>query len=223
MTKVKKTKDYVLKNISSIKTSVKYEFHKWKKQLVVVDEIIFIAVALLFWIFWPDVLVIAVYLLLYPYLFLTARKSSLNHLYTASIVALIWMVIAKSQYGYNQEMLIVLGFNLFPLFSWAIGLFGVYIIYSHWEHIIKKTSLLKKILLFIAFYWPILIFAETIAYHVFNIHNLSTAIYAGLPICNCLHAPIWMQISYFALGPIYLIICELIGLKNPHIIRKEKL
>ena len=130
------------------------------------------------------------------------------------------MLIANNQYGYNRNVMTIFGLSSFPLFAWACGLFAAYLIYSHWEHKFKFVNFIKKTLLFIAFYWPLLISIETIAYHVFNIKNLSAAAYAGLPICDCIHAPLWMQISYLALGPLYFIICELIGLENPHHVKK---
>lgn len=218
---IKKEEKRIKEKFHNSTDKINYEFHKYKKQLLIIDKVIYAIVVLLLGVFRPDLLVIAVYFSLYLYLFLTARKSAFYHLLISSIIALIWMIIAKDQYGYNQKMISVFGLNSYPLFAWAIGLFGAYLIYSHWEHILKEGGLVKKMLLFVAFYWPILISVETIAYHVFNIRNLSAAAYAGLPVCDCIHAPRWMQISYLALGPIYFGICELLGLENPHHIRKK--
>lgn len=200
----------------------KQGFHKWRMQLVIAYKILYVIVAILFGIFRPDALIIIIYFMLYPYLFLTRRKEAFSHLFVSSLVALIWVIISRDQYGYNYKTLTIFGLNTFPLFAWASGLFIIYLIYSHLELKFKNINLLKKIILFVAFYWPMLIFFETIAYHVFNIHNLPTSMYVGLPICNCMHAPVWMQISYFALGPLYLLICELLGLKNFNRIRKKK-
>jgi len=202
---------------------IEYGFHKWKKQLILADKALFILVIALLGILRPDFLMIGVYLMLFPYLFLTARKIAFYHLFVSSLMALIWVIIAKNQYGYNQDMLLIFGLNSFPLFAWASGLFAAYLIYSHWEHKIKFAGFFKKILLFTAIYWPILLFLETISYHLFNIRNLATAAYVGLPICNCIHAPSWMQIAYFAMGPLYFGIYKLIGLENPHHIRKKDL
>ena len=195
---------------------VEYEFHKWKKQLLIADKVISILVVLLLGIFSPDFVVIAAFFLVIPYLFLTQRKILFYHLMVASAVALIWMSIAKNQYGYNQDLLTVVGINLYPLFAWAIGLFAIYVIYSHYEHILKERGFVRKILLFLVFYWPLLIIVETVAYHTFNIHNLATASYVGLPLCDCIHAPRWMQASYFALGPIFFTLSSVLKLENPH-------
>ena len=40
-------------------------------------------------------------------------------------------------------------------------------------------------------------------YYLFNIHNIATSQFPGLPICNCIHAPTWMKIVYFSMGPVY--------------------
>lgn len=195
------------------------KFHKWKKELLIADKIISIIAILLFLVVRPDYVLIAAYVLLIPYLILTKRKSFLYHLSVSSIIALIWIILGRNEYRYNQNFLVVSGINLFPLFSWTLGLFAVYLIYSHYEHILKEQGFAKQLFLFLAFYWPLLIVGETLAYHVFNIHNLQNAAYAGLPICNCMHAPTWMKIAYFALGPVFFIVCYLLKLENPHIKR----
>jgi hypothetical protein len=213
----------VSRGFSRPEKKVKYEFHKWKKQLIIADEIISVSVIILIFIgvFSRAYLMIGVYLLLYPYLFLTARKNAFYHLYVSSVIALIWVFIANSHYVYNQFSLNFFGLNAYPLFAWASGLFAVYIIYSHWEHKIKSRSFIKKLGLFIVIYWVLLIVVETLAYHVFNIVDVANISYLGLPICDCIHAPRWMQLVYFLMGPVYFIICELLGLENPHYMTKR--
>lgn len=197
-------------------SKISYEFHKWKKELLYIDSILSIIVVLLLGIFKPDLVVIVAFFLIIPYLLLTQRKILIYHLIVAFLISLIWMLIAKNHYRYNQPFLSILGINLYPLFSWTIGLFVLYVIYSHYEHKLKEQTFSKKIILFIAFYWPILIIVETIAYHLFNIKNISTAIYKGLPLCSCMHAPLWMQISYFSIGIIFFLVCYKLCLENPH-------
>ncbi len=198
--------------------NIVYKFHKWKKQLLFADKIISVIVLLLLGLTRPDLLMMSVYILLIPYLYLTKRKNALNHLAIASIVSIIWVVFTNKYYNYNFETLKIFGLNSYLLFAFATGLFAVYILYSHWEH--KLRTLNSKLLLFIVLYWLLLIFVETIAYHVFNIHNIANAIYSGLPLCDCLHAPRWMQAAYFLIGPIYFLICEFLGFENPHFVRK---
>ncbi len=197
-------------------SKISYEFHKWKDELLHIDRIVSIIVILLLGILKPDLVVIVAFFLIIPYLLLTKRKILIYHLIVAFFTSLIWMLIAKDNYGYNRSFLSILGINLYPLFSWATGLFVLYVIYSHYEHKLKEQTFIKKISLFITFYWPLLIIVETIAYHLFNIKNLATAIYKGLPLCNCMHVPLWMQISYFSIGLIFFAVCYKLGLENPH-------
>lgn len=205
-----------LKGIKALKYDIKYEFHKWKKQLLIADKIFTLAIVLFLGIYRPDYVVIAAYFLLIPYLILTQRKSLFYHLLAASLVAVAWMLIAKKQYGYNHEFLTLLGINLYPLFAWAVGLFLIYVLYSHYEHMINEKGYAKQLLLFAAIYIPMLIAVETLAYHAFDIHNVATEAFPGLPICDCIHAPRWMQLAYFAMGPIFFSLCYILKLENPH-------
>ena len=204
-----------MKKVSK-KKSFEFQLHKWKKPLLVSDWIIYLVVIILFSFLRPDILVITIYLLLFPYLIFTSRIKALSHLIVASFIAIVWMLFAKGNYAYNQNMLVLFGINLFALFTWSVGLLATYVLYSHWEHKLGNNPY-KKFFSFIIFYWAMLIFFETMAYHVWGIVNLKTAtIYSGLPICDCLHAPHWMQAAYFLIGPIYFLICEALDLENPH-------
>ena len=179
-------------------------------RIALIDTLTIVTVIALFSMVDPDILVIAVYFLMMPYLFWTQRRRELPFFMLASVLALAWALFASDEYGYNQETLSFYGLNLFVLFAWAIALFGTYLLTSHLEAMLPLHSKWRRLGLFLAFYWPILIAGETLFYHVFNIHNLATANYSGLPFCDCLHAPLWMQISYFALGPLYFMLCEII-------------
>jgi len=207
--------------MKSVKKAANLLFHKYKSQLIFADIIISIIIFILIGIFKPDYVIIAAFFLIMPYLILTQRKLLLKQLFLAFILSLTWVFLAKSYYGYNQTFATILGINLYPLFAWATSLFLIYVLVSHYEHLIKKINYIKQLLFFIIFYWPLLIAGETIAYHLFNIHNVATAVYSGLPICNCIHAPIWMQTVYFLMGPIYLTLLYLLKLKNPHL-KKSK-
>jgi len=210
------------KTKKNLKKEIKYEFNKWKKQLLIADKIITIIVILFLGLLSPDYVVIAAYFLIIPYLILTRRKVLFYHLMVSSAIALIWMLIANNEYLYNQDFLTIAGINLFPLFAWATGLFAIYVIYSHYEHILNEQGFIRKLLLFIAFYFPFIIGAETIGYHFFNIHNIAAAAYPGLPICDCVHAPRWMQAAYFAIGPIFFTACCILKLENPNFKIREK-
>jgi len=205
-----------------VKKENKHAFHKWKKQVLIADKIITVIVFLLFALFRPDYLLIIAYILLIPYFLITERTFMFKHMLVSSAIAFLWMMVGKNQYAYNQEFLLIFGINTFSLFAWALGLLLAYMIYSHYEHVLKKEGFLPKLLLFVAFYWPLLIAVETIAYHVFNIHNVATAAYQGLPLCNCMHAPAWMKAVYFMMGPLYFSICYALKLENPNITYVKK-
>jgi hypothetical protein len=192
-------------------------FNKWKKRLLMYDKILIISVILLLGIFRPDIVLIVSYFVLIVYLLITKRKTLLFQLLISSLLSLLWMLIARNEYGYNQDFLIILGINTFPFFSFSLGLFALYLIYSHYEYLFKNNSYIKKLLFVVLIYFPLLIILETIAYHYFNIRNISSAMYIGLPICDCLHASRWMQASYFLMGPLYFTITYLLKFKNPHI------
>jgi len=194
-------------------------FDKWKKKLLMYDEILIILSILLLGVFKPDLVLIVSYFVLIIYIILTKRKVLLFQLLISSILSLLWMLIAKGEYGYNQDFLIILGINTFPFFAFSLGLFSLYIIYSHYEYLFKNNSYLKKLSFVILIYFPLLIILETVAYHYFDIRNTASSMYTGLPVCNCLHAARWMQVSYFLMGPLYFTITHLFKIKNPNIQR----
>ncbi|MFA6992197.1 MAG: hypothetical protein WC269_02860 [Candidatus Gracilibacteria bacterium] len=123
----------------------------------------------------------------------------------AFLFALAWLLVGGDQYGYNHNFGEILGLNLFPLICWGFGLFAMFLIYEFAEKYIKPKRLAVKLALFAGIYWPLLVVAETVGYYTFNIQNVATAMYEGLPICDCMHAPWWMQIAYFLIGPFYFV------------------
>lgn len=102
-------------------------------------------------------------------------------------------------YNYNKKFPQIFGLSIFPLFGWSIGLFVLALIYDMLMKFFPKTM---TIIIVIPLYWILLIVAEYVGYHVFSVHNESAAKYPPLPFINCLHAPTWMKIVYFSLGPI---------------------
>jgi hypothetical protein len=166
-------------------------------------------VMLSFLFFRQDYVLVIAYLGVYPLLAVTRRWSSMIHLLLATGIALTWSIIASGHYTYRTDMLVFGGIHLYALFAWALGLFFVYSLFTHLSHMVPKPGW-KRALLYLAIYWPLLIAAETIAYHVFMFRNLGTAGYAGLPICDCIHAPMWMQFAYLIMGPLHYFACEAI-------------
>jgi len=191
------------------------------KRFIIADYVFFLLIFILMGILRPDLIMISAYGLLFIYLFITRRKFAFYHLGVASFISLIWVLFANSEYGYNQKMLTLFGLNTYPLFAWATGLFVSYLIYAHWQEILQYKTFWKKLLLYAIFYWPILIFVETTAYHFLNVLNVAASSYPGLPFCDCIHAPRWMQTVYFILGPLYFSLCSLLGLEHKPFKKKK--
>ena len=131
----------------------------------------------------------------------------------ACLVASVWLFFSKDLYSYNQHFPTWGGINLFPLIVWLTSLFLFYFLYIVLENrfldkLNPEQSFTRRFIFYAFIYWIFLLAVETFGYHVLNIHNLGTGQYSGLPICNCIHAPVWMQVSYFMMGPIYFMLCE---------------
>jgi hypothetical protein len=132
----------------------------------------------------------------------------------ALLVAGVWLLFSKDLYSYNRHFMVIKGVNLFPLIIWLLGLFLFYFLYifledKFWDRFNPSRTFWRRFFLYTLLYWVFLLTVESFGYHVLNIHNLGTSQYPGLPICDCIHAPVWMQVSYFMMGPIYFMLCEL--------------
>ena len=149
-----------------------------------------------------DLVLIVAWLVVALSVLICRRYTSFLHLIISTSIAFLWVYGVRDYYGYNHSYYSLAGINLYPLTAWSLGLYGVSEILNHFE--IEK--ILIRLLIFILFFWTMLIFFETWAYHVIGIRNVSTGINAGLPFCNCIHAPLWMHIAYFSMGPVYYII-----------------
>ncbi len=158
------------------------------------------------------------------FLLLTASRSGLYNLLFAIIIALSWSYFAREQYGYNKDILTFYGMSSFPAFAWASGLLANHMLYLKAEHKLNhriKKHLVFRISAFSLFYIMVLLTMETVAYYVFDIKNIATSIYPGLPICNCLHAPRWMQGFYLLIGPIFFAISLIWDCGDPYNTKKK--
>ena len=149
----------------------------------------------------PDSTLAAAYFLTIPY-FWRARPRLLRTLALASGVALAWTFLGNGHYRYAWDYLRVGNISFLPFFAWALGLTGAFVFTEHAQERLQRPTLAKKLLLYAAIYYSMLIAIETIVYHLFLLKNAATAAYPGLPLCNCIHAPRWMQVTYGALGPL---------------------
>jgi hypothetical protein len=157
-----------------------------------------------------DISLVLVFIIIIPYLAFTKRAKLILNYLIAFLVTTIFIFLIRDNYSYNRDFYTVFGMNLFPLFAWTLGIFALYVIYHYIRK--EKDSLSKRLGIFIVIYWPSLIILETAAYHLLDIHNLAASQYPGLPICNCIHAPLIVQILYFTIGLIYFFILQLLKL-----------
>jgi len=188
-----------------------------KKRLQIV--IIGITATSLF-IAFPTIAPAFVFLSFVLYIVATSSRAGIYNLILASAIAIAWSYYARNDYGYNHDIATIYGISTYPLFAWASGLLVNHIFYINFENLkifrIIKNRILTRILFFSVFYITLLLTIETVAYHLFNIHNKTSLEYSGLPICNCLHAPHWMQASYMLLGPFFFVISLLWDNGDPY-------
>jgi len=146
-----------------------------------------------------DIVLLASWIIVVIYMILSRRYQSFIHLILSTIIAITWVYIAQGNYGYNHKYIIIAGMNTLPILAWALGLIGVSEIFNHF----KTKRWVVNVLLFIPIFAILLIGIETYAFHVIEIRDTMSGNSVGLPFCNCIHAPWWMRIVYFSLGPVF--------------------
>ena len=151
-----------------------------------------------------DLVLIILFVFTLFYLYMTQRTGLLKTLLLSFILSFLLVFIARNYFIYKSEFLTIQGISLFPLLAWTLGLFGLYLMHKSLEKHIKNPTLLKKLLLLIVIYWPLLISVETLWYHKAGVQLNSH--YSGLPVCDCIHAVWWAKIAYFLIGIIFFII-----------------
>lgn len=162
-----------------------------------------------------DIVLLALYLLLWLLVLVTRRRQLIKPMLLAAALAAVWTLLAQQQYGYNTTMTTGFGFNLFPLVGWALGLSVTFLLFSVSARSVQPKTWWQKLVLTNLFYLPLLILVETIAYHSLNVVNLATAQFQGLPICDCIHAPLWMQAAYLSMGTVYMSLVIILKLDQP--------
>ena len=124
----------------------------------------------------------------------------------AFIISVVWMTFGRKMYDYNKGFPKIFGLSIFPLIGWTLGLFVLSLIYFLLS---SYLSIVASTILSILIYWVLLVLAEYVGYHVFGVHNEAASRYPGLypriPLLDCHHAPLWMKIVYFALGPVMIL------------------
>jgi hypothetical protein len=127
------------------------------------------------------------------------KRESIKYLGLSTLIAIIWVSIAKDFYTYTPDMVTLFGLDVYPMLAWALGLLGLRELYDH----IKPKNTLKAIIVIIIVYVASIIILETVSYHIIGFRNSDVETYPGLPICDCIHVPVFMQIYYLSIGPIY--------------------
>lgn len=146
-----------------------------------------------------DIVLLTSWIIIISYAVITKRYFTVIHLILSTIIAVTWVYIARGNYGYNHTYFTIAGMNILPLLAWSLGLIGVSEIFNHF----RTKRQLVNFILFIPVFWILLVVIETYAFHVIEIRDTMSGSSLGLPFCNCIHAPVWMRIVYFALGPAY--------------------
>lgn len=160
-------------------------------------------VMLLFFFVRPDYLMIVTWIALSIFLFIKYR-SFFYKLMISTGIATTWMVLGRNMYGYNHTYLLTIGgVQIFTLLAWSLGMFSIYIVFLFSAGYFGVSKTWKRFVMYTLIFWVLLIVGEVLGYHVFMIRNAATGMYPGLPICDCIHAPHWMQAVYFSLGPIF--------------------
>lgn len=165
------------------------------------DLSIGVGVILLFAVFKShgDLILLTTWVVILGYLLLMKRYSAVSYQFLATVISILWVHSAKDYYSYQFDFVKLFGMSSLPLMAWSLLLFGIRE-YCNYYKFDKKVY--NFLLFFLVFFFSGILF-ETVAYHVLHIRNTMTANYPGLPICDCIHAPIWMKVVYLALGPVY--------------------
>ncbi len=178
---------------------------KETKNLIYDAILIILALVLLLVTGLPDIIMAVSYFWFIPYLYLTKRKEYLYEFGVASAFALIWISVARDFYQYKNALVTVVGLPIFPLFAWACGLFASFLLCEHAVRLLKVKMFIAKLGIFYLIYIIPLVLIESVGYHYFGIQL--TTNYPGLPLCNCIHAPLWFQMVYLLMGPVYFTVC----------------
>jgi len=197
--------DQILKNNSNNKEEILTLQRKDKNKLSLILELVIMVVTITGVSIFQnqaDIVLIICWAFIGLYTWLSKRYDTFTHFIISTCFAFLWVWFARNNYGYNFTYLSVAGLNLLPVAAWSMGLLFVCEILNH----LNIEKIMIRLVVFAILYWCALIALETYAFHVIGIRNISTGNSNGLPFCNCIHAPWWMRIVYFSMGPVYYII-----------------
>lgn len=132
------------------------------------------------------------------YLYFKYKQGIGQELVISAIISFAW-VTYSGIYNYSDSNIIFHGINIFPFIAWTAGLV---ILREVYERLKGSNRFIKAT----AFYILILLSLEYIGYNTLGI-QLTTHFdgFMGLPL---LHAPLFAQVYYLSVGPIYLWITD---------------
>ncbi|OGT89379.1 MAG: hypothetical protein A2286_12460 [Gammaproteobacteria bacterium RIFOXYA12_FULL_61_12] len=162
------------------------------------------------------VVMVLLTLIAVPYFRLPGKRHLLAPFLIALAMASIWAWIAGDMYRYRESLLLLGQVNLYPVLFWLFGLFVNMTLYDDLMRYLHRHPIWVHLAVFSLMFWAGLLFVEVMAYHVYGVRNLATLGYPGLPGCDCIHGPRWMQTSYLASGPVYFIAITLLGYHQNH-------
>jgi hypothetical protein len=136
------------------------------------------------------------------FFYLAYKEEIGQELIIAFLIALFWTSYYVYQYTTNNIM--IGRINLFPLVLWTAGLVFIREIY---ERLRKPNKFLKITVIYIIS----MFLAEYIGYYLLNIRLNSN--FHDLLNLGIMHAPMFMQIFYLTIGPIYIIITDYLNVK----------
>lgn len=168
-----------------------------------------------------EIILLSFYIAILAYVLIARKSQMFLPAIVAFAIGLVWTAMVGDIYGYNTHTVTFLGINIYALIAWSVGLLIVYGLYLIARKVVRVSKGWPELALFNALYIPLLIAVETVAYHGFNVVNVATSSYRGLPLCDCMHAPAWMQASYLLMGTVFFLavwLClKVAGSRNNHL------
>jgi len=175
--------------------------NKLKKFFYLASILILLAILLSFFIDIKTVMIV-----LFSFLLLEAYIIWKEKIGKELIVAFIIAIAIASYFFYEYTTFnIMIGrLNLFPIVSWT---FFLVLLREIYERLNGKYRLVKITLLYII----VLVVLEYVAYNFLGIRLNSN--FPGLWKIDALHGPLALKLVYFAVGPLYLMITDYLGVK----------
>jgi len=153
------------------------------------------------------VIVLLSILFLVAYFLLDKRRW--REIALAAAISAIWVGFSGI-YNYRETNIAILGFNLFSFFAWTAGL----VLLKAFYDMLGSFKYVKAVI----FYIIALLFCEFLGYNLLGVQLSSN--YPGLFGLKLMHAPLYAQLYYICIGPVYLL--ALISLNKRSIDKSKK-